>query len=99
MTNQTKEVSHTPTPWHINGEAIESDHKWVASAGSNGINDEDEDMVNAAFIVRAVNSHEALLQAAKAIQAWFDNEADAGRETPTLLDVNLSKAIAQAEGK
>ena len=62
-----KTAAHTPTPWNLNPKAalvIESEGVTVASCGNaNVIRDQWE--ANAAFIVRAVNFHQVLLNLAK----------------------------------
>src|SRR6185436_18843022 len=92
-------VQHTPTPWHIQKrisgdqmfeiytEGIEEVEAKVALAF------EKED---AAFIVRAVNSHEALVEAAKRVRSVLNDE---GKEILTKAEMEqlLFEAIAQAE--
>jgi len=57
----------------------------------------EESNLNAAFIVRAVNSHEALFDAAKWILAAAPNDCyDIGYQEARQA---IAKAIAQAEGK
>lgn len=59
---------HTPTitPWQANESTaswlIETDEVFIASVGSSGLTDE-ENAANAAFIVRACNSHATLVKA------------------------------------
>lgn len=72
---ETKKVNHTPTPWVQNGQSIEEKKEPSAVIGRGiflAYNAEDdcgvsegEAEANVAFIVRCVNSQEALLEAAK----------------------------------
>lgn len=108
----TTQQPHTPTPWRsINGAifdtAYSSNHIRKALAICGDINAADKESenekakANAEFIVRAVNSHEALLLAAKdaleVVANWYDNgQRD---DVTRLLIVKLTKAIAKAGGK
>ncbi|MDP2952895.1 MAG: hypothetical protein Q8O76_06235 [Chloroflexota bacterium] len=64
-------TEHTPTPWVVDakpimgnsGPAIRTVGRHIARMGWN----DEEDKANAAFIVRAVNSHDGLLAAVKAL--------------------------------
>lgn len=86
----TAEKKHTPTPWGINGThklfdeqdedslIIRADGMWVAVVTPDA-NDhvrlgKEEVQANAEFIVRAVNSHEELLESLKACVAMMDYE-------------------------
>lgn len=82
MTNETK-PQHTPTPWRLLA-GTESIAVWSDKTGryimipSPQTRDHDEQIANAAFIVRAVNSHDAMLAALKNLRA---NVAD----LPTII--------------
>jgi hypothetical protein len=58
---KTEDVTHTPLPWHADGRCIQ------AQDGNIGLlnlaRDDRTSEANAAFIVRAVNSHQALVDA------------------------------------
>ena len=99
---------HTPMPWQRQGFDILSHgpngtHAYFLARcqPDNGkgvvrVDTEAEAVANADFIVRAVNSHEALLRAAKlAIVAYREQFKDA---TPNWF-IGLLQAIKQAEGK
>lgn len=62
---------HTKTPWYVNGYMIDgADDKRVADCDS-GRPDPRVNAANAAYIVKCVNSHEALLEACKvAVKFW-----------------------------
>ena len=106
-------TKHTPTPWvqrgrYINVESVVDGvpgHYEVACIASHN---DDKNEANAAFIVRAVNAHEALYNTVKTIKAEFVNHARVKGEeiildgTETTLDsilVMLSEAISLAEGE
>lgn len=90
------EAKHTPTPWHLaetpKGKTyITDNYVCVVGAGSVSIQD-------AAFIVRAVNAHDELVRAGKAIlESLLRGEiswaSTMGRDN---LD-DLKNAIAKAE--
>lgn len=74
------EATHSPTPWKVSGVVVPSirdplfSHTSIVSGGKRvarvaGIGD-DETKANAAFIVKAVNSHEALVSALKNFIDW-----------------------------
>jgi hypothetical protein len=57
-------VSHTPTPWAQNkyGEPVGPDGDNIRAKGL-ALTNSDEAQANTAFIVKAVNSHDALVEA------------------------------------
>lgn len=90
---------HTPTPWTVFGfSSVETVKKYrgdrleICEAFTSQI-DSAEAKANAAFIVRAVNSHEELLGMAK---AWVEI-MDADPTTPKDILVKAKQAIAKAE--
>lgn len=100
MTDKTESKQHTPTPWHYDGEFIRTgDTRFSLSARPLEVIAEVKDSenweANAGFIVRAVNSHEALLKIAKSI---YDYDCKMGR-LPKVICEQLGRAIAQSEGK
>ena len=106
---EATEVKHVPTPWemyldgdsdkwHIGSYASVSLGKNVAIAETVDNRplyqaSKEEQKANAAFIVRAVNSHEALLEIAK--HALF---LERNSRYPEWAE-KIQKAIEQAEGK
>ena len=72
---------YTPIPWNANG-------RWLETDVTIGVV---ENVQDAAFIVRAVNAHDDLLELAHAICDWSKNRKD------ILLLAKV--AIAKAEGK
>jgi hypothetical protein len=88
---------HTPTPW-----TLLPARTLVNLKGPNGeqVGQLPINSADAAFIVRAVNSHEALLSACK--QAMEDHEFDRQNESYGLMQATVNrmkKAIAQAEAR
>lgn len=92
------EIQHTPTPWKIEIE----EEGYISIIGSR-VNQvwgnqvaltpmKKEDKSNAEFIVRAVNSHEELLAAAKWALATMKNHS-------TSVKVALENAIFKAEAR
>ena len=86
-------MTYTPTPWHQHdmefGIICGPKGQGVADCKSPYISSESQS-ANAAFIVKAVNAHEALLQALK-YASRFLNSKDHDIEM-------VSKAITLAEG-
>jgi hypothetical protein len=96
MKNKT-EAKHTPTPWKI-GE-LKTSIEGNCDLGRIRI-------LDAEFVVRAANSHDALLDAAKEALCWLDPDCkwdgvqtteDSSEEEKIIVE--LYAAIAQAEGK
>lgn len=94
MAQKERQTTHTPTPWEVmNGvqiTTIDTSAGCIATTHKNAHRDSTPE-VDAAFIVRAVNSHEALLEAAKAMQITLAMDGKSR--------IAWDKAIAQAEGK
>jgi len=101
------ELQHTPTPWHRNvspaykypifadknGDAKGRDWIHIAAVLSGNPNQE----ADLDFIIRAVNSHEALLEALKAAKNLLDEQAiDDGHHAEYTM---IEQAVAKAEGK
>jgi len=93
-------TQHTPTPWKVgfkNPQTIESETgKDIAACGAYRLSLKEAE-ANADFIVRAVNSHEALLEAAKQALKFINEKANG-----VYVDASqhlLEKAIQQTEGK
>ena len=98
--NKTQETKHAPTPWRIDGGTNNRGEQFIWTNGNyfgghaiacvyDRMKDAKE---NAEFIVRAVNSHEALLESLKDVLAHSELQAGIIREKAV-------KAIAQAERK
>ena len=96
-------MEHTPTPWKIStitADEVSSEKGVVCECF--GVTQEEE-FANAAFIVRACNAHDELVEACKislarllAIDEVLNNQNNGRRNHAIYL---LSQAIAKAEGK
>lgn len=91
---QQTEVQHTPTPWKVvEGIEIWKDKTHIADCLDGDTND------NAAFIVRAVNAHEELVEAIQWALAGEYVTQDGQRllmvagETRAILERTLTKAV------
>ena len=73
------EAKHTPLPWRLFAEngfvEVRADDVLVAVVNWQGFNDsfrsDDGHLANAEFIVRAVNSHAALVAALEKLMKWI----------------------------
>lgn len=87
--------THTPTPWRIsectNGDIYIGGHEWAAKMVDKVDFTTMPKEANAAFIVRAVNAHEELVQTAKEMQVEL-KKLGVGALT-------WDRRIAKAEGK
>lgn len=101
---------HTPTPWHIKRDRrmafFQDDSKGSLGDAICARLDDETCAANAAFIVRAVNAHEALLEAAKIVSDGMNTAVDNDEHwTRQQMRAHLFaiqsaavKAIAIAEG-
>ena len=100
-------TEHTPTPWKIDDNnslplgviADNADGDGIAEIGKRN----SENLANASFIVRAVNSHDALVAAvATAHELLTDSlRASADNDTADTIDavlIEMNKALKLAEG-
>jgi hypothetical protein len=92
MTNETK---HTPTPWHRAGDYIVSEDEIAVAEITNPCLASQTEDANAAFIVRAVNAHEALV---RALRELIEAAEEDGRPDRPCVRVARA-ALALAEGK
>ncbi len=87
---------HTPTPWKMNDNAVIFNGPWIANcrAGIKQAPTSKVSLANAAFIVRACNSHSDLLAIVK--QMVFNHEhGDSFNECDWKY---IDNSIAKAEG-
>ena len=96
---------HTPTPWKValpvGNEPFVSNEGYVVVNKVGRMTDYERAKLDADFIVRAVNSHEALILALKKMLAYSDSRCADGSRTAmeaSLAD-EVSDLIAEAEGK
>jgi hypothetical protein len=96
-----KTTNHTPLPWHIekSGDgryAIEDASGTIRIALMCDSDSDAEELADAALIVRAVNSHQALVSVLQRIAA----EVNALDMSPVLWDdMHAALALAQGEQK
>lgn len=90
-------MKHTPTPWSI----IDSDGPYSTIRSPEDVRICASSTENAAFIVRAVNSHDELLEAAKRLLEFINTDFRVHTYEGSSMEaiVNLTRAIAKAEGK
>ena len=89
---QTKQAQHTPTPWSIKIGNMKKVGTVYLIANEKGI-DKEESIANSAFIVKAVNSHEKLVEALKfAIEYAIEYKYNYGQWFET-----ATEALKQAE--
>lgn len=104
MKSTTTKASHTPTPWTLMpGDSapritIDGDKEWpivpVISGPSKA-----HARANAAFIVKAVNCHEELLEALKLAYAALRNPSERHQSKDERgLTQTITEAIAASEG-
>ena len=110
---ESKATDHTPTPWDYTmvgqneKQVLIRADKWMVLHGEACASATKEEAKNdAAFIVRAVNSHEALLKLAKLVSNTIEDAGDNEINGGDLVDFfthqlapMAKRAIAQAEGK
>lgn len=93
-------TKHTPTPWRVSYRATTDGN---ISYRIVGVTLDSLSKENAEFIVRAVNSHEALLDAVKKTMATIADDSVTDAQFRYLLNHEhfhiLANAIAQAEGQ
>ena len=79
----TETAKHTPTPWK-SAYQFKRNHKTLGILGADGLllasvwikGNQVQGEANADFIVQACNSHEALIEACKALRDAYDAGAD-----------------------
>lgn len=99
--------SHTPTPWQDRGSNSMGHHHQIGSVHSKlmvaevfGMDGRAE--ANAAYIVKAVNAHEGLVEALNAFRhviGFTHTDTDADQNAVVLALELAEKALAQAEGE
>lgn len=99
-------MEHTPTPWKKseNNWGKVNIHNFPNGGGTNLIADlignAKEMDSNADFIVRAVNSHDELVEACKEVLLWAKTPGNHGGNPYCMEFVKKAeKALAKAEGK
>ncbi len=100
----TPKVEHTPTPWRVELKRsplrIEpTDQKFPPIANVLHQDTPEETNANAAFIVRAVNAYEELLQISHYVKDLVRLHKEGKSYPVEFLGKEAEKAIAKAEGK
>jgi len=97
------QAQHTPTPWNYDGMnyIFSKDNEMIAEIRGYGAKLPMD--VNAAFIVRAVNAHENLVQMLAHVESWlrdgfFDKTDDKCRSKADEIAHTLAHAAAEEEG-
>lgn len=103
-----KTIQHTPTPWHLDdmeqGIIVADGNGYSIVDCRSGKLDEEDHAANAAFIVRAVNCHEELIETIR----WMAQTVHQGnhveqpgtfRECPKSVCDAAKQAIAKAGTK
>lgn len=101
------EQKHTPTPWTVgpaNQKAHEDSHAGIHGADGFIVAEVQADVeelpagANAAFIVKACNSHDALVEALKELRfsLAFDGQICPINQKRYLEDINAALAAAEA---
>jgi hypothetical protein len=101
-------VEHTPTPWEVlSGEIVKQGYgpngniAIIAQAHrepGNGVLPVERDE-NIKFIVRAVNSHEALMKTLEAVSTFIMNPTDTNKILLSVVGATAIRIIKQAEGE
>ncbi len=90
---------HTPTPWFVSGVRFKMNGgEWLSINRYDGANKRDENIAlvgydprtglgrsDAAFIVKAVNSHEALVKSVRALLECYWGAGDGEQPPPALI--------------
>lgn len=96
-----KELGHTPTPWKgASGTSLDSimaGNDRIALCDVTSLKGTSA-QANAAFIIRAVNSHETLLKNLKLAVLRLEEFCEQQKKNRIDLTSDLDKAIAQVEG-
>lgn len=110
--SQGETVSHTPGPWQLEYNPHYSRHELRGGLkgvdgrhifghfqgwSADGVTTEDEDNANAQFIVKAVNCHDALLEACKVALGTIEWLESHGSERAQASKDAITDAITKAE--
>jgi hypothetical protein len=74
-------MSHTPTPWNAREYEIYDVETHLIAEFCGYLTDINEDAANAAFVVKAVNSHDVLVSALNSIAHTFMENSQGGLST------------------
>ncbi len=100
MKRENPEAAHAPLPWRV----CPTDPFWIEDANQNDVADTNcanvtaPDEANAAFIVRACNSYNTLLDACeRTLNALLNGQARGDESTVILLRAAITAATSSAE--
>jgi type VI protein secretion system component VasF len=110
VTPRADKLAPTPTPWRAVGKLVEAESLRTSPAimpplvaTVESTDNEDQDYANAALIVRAVNSHAALLDACRALlnaaerfDSLYDDDSRASAYAEELAELSACKDQARA---
>jgi hypothetical protein len=97
-------TEHTPTPWHVDGLYVTNREPpavrpSIADCGRSPRIGRAEQVANAAFIVKAVNNHEALVDALECAREYIEPDTDWARADRLLKKINDVLAAVGQVGK
>jgi hypothetical protein len=104
-------MNHTPTPWTAKGYDVRAGQagRMIAYTGPHHTPDDQypkgcklEDEANAAFIVKAVNCHDELVEALENCLSAFETHYVAGEKLSDIYSARIERAraaIAKAKGE
>lgn len=90
---------HTPTPWKLQGvyqvcgNNLSSNDGWIVS---DCVGPDKEE--NAAFIVKACNNHEALLDAVRNFLDWHSSDCETSHDLDFIIR-NAQETVTKIKGK
>ncbi|MEZ2132736.1 MULTISPECIES: hypothetical protein [unclassified Sinorhizobium] len=100
------ETKHTPTPWRMDDDIRFGETPRVYGADKHicevanaelPIDAQEEWIANAAFIVKACNSHEALIEALKAVEAYLGPQVPAADSVVVYNKVVAALKLVEVE--
>jgi hypothetical protein len=95
MTTKKDEIGTTPRPWDISragDRLVIRDGRRLSVATVEGNAPENEIAANAALIVRAVNAHDALVNALRAASAYIPHDGNEERDAREAAEAALKLA-------
>ena len=95
---------HTPTPWKVEGPFLERSIFGEKDLVTRLVGTDPTQASNAAYIVRAVNAHEELVETLKGVKAWLESKAIVERHPEAVAGFNhwtheIGNLIIKVEGR
>ena len=97
MADHSPFADHSPLPWHVGPYYRFDIEARDGRVGGGSPSFTPRGDANAEFIVRAVNSHDALVAALKAARAWMDDRRELAEIVQAILDADV--ALLKAEDR